>query len=87
MSRLSRDVELRCFPRGDQAFVDAAQRALAEYRAAPPRGDHPIEAIRAKLREQYPLVEIHAREPIAEPDQVSEPTQLWYLYRDGRLLG
>lgn len=86
MVRLSREVELRCFPRNDRAFAEAVQRAVTEYRSAPTRGDPPIEAIQLRLREAYPLVEIHAREPIAEPLDIVEPAELWYVYRDGRLI-
>ncbi len=86
MGRLSRDVEMRCYPRGDRAFAEAVHRAVAEYRAAPGRGYPPTEAVELRLRETYPLVEIHARERIAEPMDVVDPAELWYVYRDGRLI-
>jgi hypothetical protein len=66
-----RPVRLRCFPREDAAFADAAGDALRDGPAELP------ETFEARLRARYPHARVHTRALSGEPDETG------YIYRDG----
>jgi hypothetical protein len=59
-------------PRSDPEFVRFAEVTLANGAKTP-------EAYQARLRERYPQAVVQPRE------LASEPSTIWYCYRDGRL--
>lgn len=78
-------LELRCYPKDDRAFLDDAQRAVAECREHTPRVDRLLAAVQQELAARYPSVTIHPRLGMAAVD-ADEPI-VWYVYRDGSLVG
>lgn len=75
-----RNLRLVCYPRADVEF-EAAVHALYEKLAVGAESHESLaSAIVATLRDDYPMVGIRSRDPIAE-FSVEEAT--WYVYRDG----
>lgn len=58
-------------PRGDARFVEFVSELMADAVGEP-------EGLQAGLRAQFPEAVVRRRE------LSSEPTEVWYVYRDGR---
>jgi hypothetical protein len=65
----------RCYPNSDADFAAEVGHAIVSQCADP---DRVLEVLRAK----YPSVRIAVRDPLAN----IEATQVWYCYRDGKLI-
>ena len=70
-----------CYPRGDAAFVQAVSEAIATLDGAEPSPAWLTE----RLRGPYPRVSVVPQEAIADLWHNGE--HVWYVYRDGGLLG
>jgi hypothetical protein len=78
-----RDLRLICFPTADLSFREDVDRALADL----PREGTPAELrdrLLATLRPWYRAVEIAFQDELAQLEM--QPTRIWYVYRDGRVL-
>jgi hypothetical protein len=63
------------FPRDDHAFVQRAERCLADLDPGSP------ERLETLLRLHYPDAVVRCRDGLGSLDGVN---QAWYVYRDGR---
>jgi hypothetical protein len=73
-----RDVDVGCFPSGDEAFRRAVEEAIQGGAKAP-------EALEEALRGRYPKVRVKQRDPMTEVESVGPLTHL-YVFRDGSYL-
>jgi len=73
-------VTIRMFP-NDARFVRDIERAVAEAGVALPE-DALRERLQARLRAWYPMVEVRARNDLAE---IEPGEHLWYAMRDGHV--
>jgi hypothetical protein len=65
----------RCYPHSDRDFAAEVSQAIVSECADPDR-------VLTVLRTKYPSVRIAVRDPLAN----LEATQVWYCYRDGKLI-
>lgn len=78
-----RKCELRCYPRDDRQFEANAVRALAESRELSVGWNDLLAHFRTRMAKLHPNLLVQPRDPLAARN---EGDQLWYCYRDGRLL-
>lgn len=74
-------VDVRSYPRDDAAFRINVQVAVASSWQTIRNAERLLAAVQAKLKEQYPHVQVRVRSPLAELP--GDPTVI-YAYRDGR---
>jgi len=65
----------RCYPHSDNDFAADVSQAIVSECGDPDR-------VLTVLRTKYPSVRIAVRDPLAN----LEATQVWYCYRDGKLI-
>ena len=74
--------EVRSFPRDDAQFRAHVEAAIDLGQIAHGGVEAPLDTIKDRLRGQYPLVAVHAQDPLAVfPGQRA----VVYAYRDGRV--
>lgn len=78
-----KDPALHCYPRDDSVFAAECDRVLAEGRALRLASEALLEHFKRGLKRAYPAANVHARDPLASDD---DPTEVWYVYRDGTLV-
>jgi hypothetical protein len=76
-------VDIRSFPRDDEEFRADVEAAIVVGRGQLDRVMVLVDEVQAKLRARYPLVALHAQNPLAV---FAGQHPAIYAYRDGRVI-
>jgi hypothetical protein len=82
---MSPSVRVACYPDGDSSFLSHTTLILRIDLPETYSGDEVVLELERRLRETYPLAQIHVESGVGSPgvEQQGVGLPTWHIYRDG----